>query len=195
MRTSIVVSVAATLLSVPQAFTVSANIQADHTRRLTGFHRAVQTYVGLRRALEVGLPALEVSSDAEQIDRAVDALANAIRTARAGALPGDVFTKEGGSVIRARISTALSRDGYEPALLLRAMAEDDEGGWPPLTVNGSFPWMAGNAMWMSVLAELPALPDELEYRFVGRELVLLDIDAGLVVDVLPAALGPEQSGS
>jgi hypothetical protein len=32
------------------------------------------------------------------------------------------------------------------------------------------------------------LPAELEYRFVGRDLVLVDSHAGLVVDVLPDAL-------
>jgi hypothetical protein len=68
------------------------------------------------------------------------------------------------------------------------MEADDEGGWPPLTVNGAFPWLAGNAMWPFMIETLPALPAELEYRFVGRDLVLLDVRAELVVDILPAAL-------
>ena len=39
-----------------------------------------------------------------------------------------------------------------------------------------------------VLRELPLIPDELQFRFVEHDLVLIDIDASLVVDVLPNAL-------
>jgi hypothetical protein len=39
-----------------------------------------------------------------------------------------------------------------------------------------------------ILEALPELPDEVEYRFFGRDLVLLDVEAGLVVDVLKQAL-------
>ena len=39
----------------------------------------------------------------------------------------------------------------------------------------------------SVLLTLPPLPACLHYRFVGRELVLVDSEAGLIVDLLPAA--------
>ena len=37
----------------------------------------------------------------------------------------------------------------------------------------------------SLLLNLPKLPKELEYRFVGRELILRDIAANLIVDVIP----------
>jgi hypothetical protein len=39
-----------------------------------------------------------------------------------------------------------------------------------------------------VAAHLPVLPLELEYRLVGRDLVLRDVDANLVLDVLDLAL-------
>ena len=35
-----------------------------------------------------------------------------------------------------------------------------------------------------MMAKLPALPAELEYRVVGRDLVLVDVSIDLVVDVL-----------
>jgi len=37
----------------------------------------------------------------------------------------------------------------------------------------------------SLLLNLPRLPKELEYRFVGRELVLREIPANLIVDAIP----------
>ena len=39
-----------------------------------------------------------------------------------------------------------------------------------------------------LLSVLPPLPAELEYRIVGPDLVLLDIDAQMVVDVLRNAV-------
>ena len=36
----------------------------------------------------------------------------------------------------------------------------------------------------SILTKLPALPAELEFRFLGRSLLLIDTQAALVVDVL-----------
>ena len=39
-----------------------------------------------------------------------------------------------------------------------------------------------------VIDVLPPLPDELQYRLVGGHLVLVDIHAGLVVDILRHAL-------
>jgi hypothetical protein len=39
-----------------------------------------------------------------------------------------------------------------------------------------------------LLEVLPALPQGLQYRLVGRDLILLDLDANLVVDILPEAL-------
>jgi hypothetical protein len=38
------------------------------------------------------------------------------------------------------------------------------------------------------LQELPPLPEELAYRIVGRDLVLVDSKANLVVDLLHEAL-------
>ena len=44
----------------------------------------------------------------------------------------------------------------------------------------------------TLLANLPKLPPELEYRIVGRELVLLDTKSNLIVDLLPDAFpGPK----
>ncbi len=43
-------------------------------------------------------------------------------------------------------------------------------------------------MWPCVLDALPRLPHELQYRFVGRDLVLVDTHADLVVDILRNAV-------
>ena len=61
-----------------------------------------------------------------------------------------------------------------------------DAAWP--AVNGRFPWMRGAAMWPCIIDALPPLPDELQYRIVGRDLVLVDVHANLVVDILREAL-------
>ena len=43
-------------------------------------------------------------------------------------------------------------------------------------------------MLLSILWRLPELPPELEYRFVGRDLVLVDMFGSFVIDVLREAL-------
>ena len=40
----------------------------------------------------------------------------------------------------------------------------------------------------SILLNLPALPHELDYRIVGRTLVLRDVGANLMVDYIPGAI-------
>jgi hypothetical protein len=39
-----------------------------------------------------------------------------------------------------------------------------------------------------LLAELPPLPEEVEYRFVGSDLILRDVQASLIVDFAPRCL-------
>ena len=55
-------------------------------------------------------------------------------------------------------------------------------------VNATLPPGIGRPAWPADYNALPDLPAELEYRFVGRNLVLLDAEATLVVDVLREAL-------
>ena len=59
----------------------------------------------------------------------------------------------------------------------------------PLRVNESYPESVPlQTTPPSLLRNLPKLPPELEYRVVGRALVLRDTGANLIVDLLPNAL-------
>jgi hypothetical protein len=56
-------------------------------------------------------------------------------------------------------------------------------------VNGRYPdGVPLTTMPPQVLAALPKLPPELEYRFIGERLVLLDGPAHLIVDFIQDAL-------
>jgi hypothetical protein len=59
---------------------------------------------------------------------------------------------------------------------------------PPM-VNTLYPEKAALATVPPlILANLPRLPDGLEYRFMGRDLILRDRDANLVVDFVAGAV-------
>jgi hypothetical protein len=160
------------------------------------FADRVNQYVELHRVLAAPLGPEALCADAEMIQRGTDALARAIRDARPTARRGNIFIPIVAAYFRGEIAIVVRDTGVDVGALLDEMEEEGRfedalAEQPLLEVNGTFPWEAGNIMWPSMLWRLPALPEELEYRFVGRDLVLLDVRANLVVDVLDDALpGP-----
>jgi hypothetical protein len=62
-------------------------------------------------------------------------------------------------------------------------------GSVPLKVNAKYPdGLPRPTLPANLLLNLPSLPKGLEYRIVGKHLVLLDIDANLIVDYIPNAI-------
>jgi hypothetical protein len=182
------------------AAVVIATLVCDLAAKQTGFDsnedsveqsfvRSVEHYMVLQRQATSGLPPLNSSLNVETIRLAVDARAEAIRAARPNARAGDLFTPAVAALFRDRIRDSLAEDGYTETAMLRMVDEDtDLDHIPVLEVNGWFPWEFGSCILPSVLATLPPLPDGLEFRFIHADLVLVDVDASLVVDVLPGVL-------
>ena len=155
---------------------------------LAAFDQSIQDYMDLHQRLARARPPLTVTADPAQLRDAIDSLGQAIQLARLSAQPGDIFTAAVARVLRRRIHRALW--AFDMPVLISEIGEDDEADTPTPVVNGPFPWSVDNAMWPSVLAALPQLPEELEYRFAGTDLVLIDIPANLVIDILDGALTP-----
>jgi len=157
------------------------------------FKVSVEEYVELHRRVRATLPPLEVSPEPRRILKASDGLMAAIRDARPGARAGDVFNPVVAANFHARIDYALRDPDRRKRIVERLTeVEEDEderppAGWRP-AVNGTLDWFSTGATPHSILEALPDLPDELQYRFVGLDLILLDVDANLIVDILPAAV-------
>jgi hypothetical protein len=71
------------------------------------------------------------------------------------------------------------------------MIMDENPGIPELAVNERYPdTVPLSTMPPELLSRLPPLEEDMEYRFVGRRLVLLDAHAHMIVDftgeLLPA---------
>ena len=187
MTTHTIVSTAAGFLL---AFTVAgaADTPRGGPATLHEFKASIHQYVQLHRQIELQLPPLHVRSDAQDIVESSNAMASALRTARAAAREGDVFTPAVAALLRARVSGALTARGFLPEELIAATLEEADENAPLPVVNGRFPWTRGAAMWPCVIDALPALPDELQYRIVGNDLVLVDTHADLVVDIMRNAV-------
>jgi hypothetical protein len=125
-------------------------------------------------------------------------LARAIAVSRAKARPGDIFRPEVQRLFRRLIAEQL--EGPDTLDARRAVAEGNPGDEEPavevvVRVNAVYPvGAARSTVPTSVLSTLPPLPLSLRYRFVGRDLVLVDTVAQLIVDFLPAAApGPARA--
>jgi hypothetical protein len=99
---------------------------------------------------------------------------------------GDVFTQPGQLYIRALLQRLFVNVDH---VKLRNTIQDENPWFVQIKVNGRYPDRVPLAsMPPEVLKALPPLPEELEYRFVGAALILLDSHAHIVVDLVPNAL-------
>jgi hypothetical protein len=182
----VVALIAASMLVAAPGFAQEQPAEPDGIAR---FLRAADDYTQLHRRLEQLQPPLVINADPATLRRAIDALAAAIRAERREAAEGDLFNADARRFIRARIGTALRGHGLTAVDVLAAeSAQGIDPGEIQLRINGPFPWVIATAMFPCVLHTLPPLPPELTYRMVGHDLVLIDVHAGLVVDILRLAL-------
>jgi hypothetical protein len=178
----------ATILLIPALLMPPITSQPDDERTLMHYRAAVNTYAQLHREAESSVATPALCAGPEQIELARQELADEIRFLRRNAREGAVFSSEVGDIFRRRLTHALADLEMEAADVLAPLTEERHGRRAILEVNGFFPWEAGPPRWRELFWALPTLPDELEYRLVGADLVLLDVEARLVVDILVDAV-------
>ena len=155
---------------------------------LSEFRQGVDAYVRLHRRLERYLPPEQMFDDPEEMLEASDVLAAAIRAARPNARPGIIFKTGPTQLFRTIIRNTLQEKRYFAGEMIAWLNDErDPKAWPP-EVNGRYDWKLGAWMWPALLRKLPPLPPELEYRLVYTDLVIIDLRADLVVDILENAM-------
>lgn len=153
---------------------------------LSEFDHHVKDYVQLREKVRKQLRPLSKDSTPEQIDAYQKGFVEAMRMARGSAKPGYMFTPSAAEYLRRRIKTEFK--GSERVELRETVLEADTAG-VPLRVNYPYPETKElTQMPPTLLLKLPQLPKEVKYRFVGRHLLLVDTDNGLIVDYMTNAL-------
>ena len=145
------------------------------------FHNQIKEYLKVHNQAETKVPNLKRTDDAKEISDRESLLAKAIQTLRANAKIGDIFAPEYQpyfiKIVQDDFATRPARD--RRALideLPKNMKVDVNTVYPTAIALATFP--AG------LLRKLPDLPPELEYRLVGRSLILRDVKANLIVDIL-----------
>ena len=145
------------------------------------FSRRVQDYAALRARLEAGLPPLVVTDNADEIERFEHRLAERIDDAR-GSRRGQVFLPAMEGQLKRML--ALRVDAATMAAIM-----DDNPGEFDVDVNENYNKKHALAtMPPNILLRLPDLPKDLQYRFVGRHLILYDGRANVIVDEIPYAI-------
>jgi hypothetical protein len=164
----------------------------EDARATQNFQRHVAEYVVLHQQLEREVLPVVVTPDIGQILRAVSALGMRIQVARVTAQQGDIITPEVAMMFRRRIVTCLTVEQWNAVFADRVRDEEGEPVEPPpLRVNMEWPEeVPFDYVPPSLLRALPTLPQELQYRIIGRSLVLWDQHANLIVDFLPGAFLP-----
>ena len=154
------------------------------------FSDRVQKYVQLHKYVEGTVPKLKATNEPELIVAHQKILARKIKAARAHAKRGDIFTPA-------------AREDF-----LKAMASEFQGPQAPhakatmkqgaplkevhLHVNDIYPEsIPYTSVPPTMLQKIPKLPEEVAYRAVSSDLVLLDVKANLVVDYLPGVIPVE----
>jgi hypothetical protein len=151
------------------------------------FAERITAYAELHHRLDALFPPWEPSSDMRLIDRRRAYLASAIRRERPHARQGDIFEPSAAAAVRGIIAGALG--GVDVELLLRGLYEECEmpAGYRP-QVNAGYPHWATHEVPSVLLDALPPLPAGILYRLIDHDLLLWDVDANLIIDVLPDAL-------
>jgi hypothetical protein len=154
---------------------------------LADFKGRLTKYIELQKDLADDSPPLKETSDPAKIDAAQEVLAVKIRAARMDAKPGDIFTPQTRALFRRLMYPELKgEDGPETKATI---AGDDGPPKVPLKINAKYPESQPlPTVPANLLARLPQLPEDVEYRIVGKTLILRDVDANIIVDFIPNAI-------
>ena len=145
------------------------------------FKKRIDAYMKIHNEAEGKVPSLKKTDDPKEISEREKALGDMIMTLRANAQPGDIFAPDYQPFFIKIIQDDFKgRSAADRKAMIselpRNMKVDINTVYPTTMPLETFP--------PALLRKLPDLPPELEYRIVGRSLLLRDVKANLVVDIL-----------
>ena len=188
MRTGLALFCLALCISLPAGRSVVTAAVAQQAvnplaREMEDFKKRVAAYLQLRKTITQKYPEVKETGNPTKIHEREVALGKAIGLARANAKAGDIFGPLSGHLLKVVQDDWNSRS---PADQKAILSEIPRGLM--LKVNQPYPPKLPLVTAPSkLLAQLPVLPEELEYRVVDRRLLLRDRDANVIVDVLVGA--------
>jgi hypothetical protein len=160
----------------------SGTPQSDtpEAQAVVAFNARVGEYVALHEKLEATLPEIPDKATPQQVDSNQRALGDLIKSARRDAKPGDFFTPGFQAMLKRVLNDVLSGPGGKT---IKASIMDENPGVPQILINERYPSSVPlSTMPPQLLAPLPKLKGELEFRFLGPRLVLVDTEADIILD-------------
>jgi hypothetical protein len=145
------------------------------------FKKRIDAYMKIHNEAEGKVPPLKKTDDPKEISEREKALGEMIMTLRANAQPGDIFAPDYQPYfIKIVQDDFKGRSAADRKALInelpKKMRVDINTVYPTTLPLATFP--------PALLRKLPDLPADLEYRIVGRSLLLRDVKANLIVDIL-----------
>jgi hypothetical protein len=166
--------------AAPETVAPHSSIGTPGESVVSEFNRRVQEFLAVRQQLAGTLKKVPDKATPLQIDANQRALGALLAKARADAKQGDVFVPEMQTFVRGLIRRVLAGpDGPK----IRGSLMDENPMSAKVAVNERYPdTVPLSTMPPDVLAALPKLPEDVQYRFIGNRLILLDVQSHLIVD-------------
>lgn len=178
----VVLSVAAGIASAQMQKVSDAEKQTIAT-----FDKRIKEYVKLRNQVKDKLPTkLSKDSTPEQIHAYMTSFEDGVRAARVGAQRGELFVPEVATYIRNTLREDFK--GRDKVELRKTILQAETQG---VAVRVNYPYPEAKEfteMPPTLLLKLPQLPQEMRYRFVGTNLLLVDRENNVIIDYMPNAL-------
>jgi|RhiMethySRZTD1v2_1073278.scaffolds.fasta_scaffold00291_29 hypothetical protein len=183
-----VVPVLALILAAMWVTSPAAQAQKPDAKVLTEFKAKVEAYDTLRKDLQKKAPPLKKTDDPVEIAQAEKAFAQQVRVARANAKPGDIFTPDTQRVFKRLLNSTLKGDeGVENKHVLKE--DRPPASKIPFEINGEYPKdQPLSTVPPDMLKVLPMLPENVQYRFVGKHLLLYCTRGNLIIDYMLNAI-------
>ena len=169
---------------------------------LRKFQHEIVEYVELHRELLERIPRVSEKSTPEEIAAHRKKMTDGIRGERKGKKQGEIFKPKVAIAFRQVLRKQLL--GPEGGAMLQEIRSGNprvEGTprsqdptretRPPVrvAVNAVYPDDAPiSSVPSSLLLHMPVLPEQVKYAFVGRELILHDTEANVILDFIPDAV-------
>jgi hypothetical protein len=160
---------------------------APDNRGLREFSDRVEAYEKVREKAEKSLPKFKKNSKQEVIAVQQQALVTKIRELRSTAQRGDIFTVSATEAIAQTIKAVFT--GPDAHRVQNTIQTGEPLRGFEVQVNQRYPdSLPFTTVPATLLRKLPRLPDEVAYRILGSDLLLVDRKANLIVDFIPNAI-------
>ena len=153
---------------------------------LQEFSKRVDAYVAVHKKVESTLPDLAKQTTPQAIDKHQRAMEKLIQEARKTAKQGDIFSPAMQRLVKNLLRPIFA--GKDGAQIKAEILDNEYKGNAKLAVNARYPdEVPISTVPPQVLAQLPKLPEELEYRFIQSNLILFDPHSHTIADYITNA--------